>query len=69
MANKLEKIAEKKRQAALEKQEQDVAAFARRVADEVTGNITVDTTNDLKESVVELATSVAQCCCGFQQNF
>jgi hypothetical protein len=59
MANKLEKIAEKKRQAALEKQEQDVAAFARRVADEVTGNITVDTTNDLKESVVELATSVA----------
>lgn len=60
MANKIEKIAAKKKQAELAKQETEVAAFARRVADEVVGTITVDTTDDLKNSVAELAHSVAQ---------
>ena len=60
MANKLESIAAKKKQAELAKQEAEVAAFARRVADELVGNITVDTSDDLKNSVAQLATTVAK---------
>lgn len=60
MANKLETIAAKKKQAELAKQEAEVTAFAKKVADEIVDTITVDTTDDLKNSVAELAQTVAQ---------
>lgn len=60
MANRLETIAENKKKAALAKQDADVERFAKRVALEVVGNIKTDKNDGLKESVSELALSVAQ---------
>lgn len=57
MPNAFEKIAEKEKQKALAKQEADIERFARKVADELSGDI-----NDLslKDSVAQLATNVAE---------
>lgn len=60
MANKLEKIAENKKRAALAKQQEDVAAFAKKVAEEVVGKLDSNKTQELQSTVAELATSVAQ---------
>lgn len=60
MANKLEAIAEKKKKLALAKQEEDIAAFAKKVAEEVVGKLDGNKTEELKDTVAELATSVAQ---------
>lgn len=60
MANKIEQIAAKKKQAELAKQESEVAAFARRVANEVIGTDTLASTDDLKSSIATLATTVAE---------
>lgn len=57
MANKFDQIAEKKKQAALAKQDEDVERFAKKVAGEVLGGIG---DLSLKESVAALATTVAQ---------
>lgn len=60
MANRLEKIAEKKRREASEKQQRDVEQFAQKVAEEVVGKLDGNKTEELKDTVAELATSVAQ---------
>lgn len=60
MANKLEKIAENKKRAAFAKQQEDVAAFAKKVAEEVVGKLDSNKTQELQSTVAELATSVAQ---------
>jgi hypothetical protein len=60
MSNRLEKIAEKKRREASEKQQRDVEQFARKVAEEVVGKLDGNKTEELKDTVAELATSVAQ---------
>lgn len=57
MPNKFDKIAEKKKRAALAKQDEDVERFAGKVAGEVLGGIG---DLSLKDSVAEFATSVAQ---------
>ena len=60
MSNRLEKIAEKKRREASEKQQRDVEQFAQKVAEEVVGKLDGNKTEELKDTVAELATSVAQ---------
>ena len=57
MPNKFDQIAEKKKRAALAKQDEDVERFAGKVAGEVLGGIG---DLSLKDSVAEFATSVAQ---------
>jgi hypothetical protein len=60
MANKLEAIAEKKKKLALAKQEEDIARFAKKVAEEVVGKLDSNKTEEIQSTVAELATSVAQ---------
>lgn len=60
MANKLEAIAEKKKKLALAKQEEDIARFAKKVAEEVVGKLDSNKTEEIQSTVAELATSVAE---------
>lgn len=60
MANRIEKIAENKKKLALAKQEEEVAKFAKKVADQVVGKLDSNKTQDIQSSVAELATSVAE---------
>lgn len=69
MANKIEQIAEKKRKAIVEKQERDIEHFARKVADEVISSIGGVQTPDIKDSISELASSVAQAIIVSNQSF